>query len=649
MASRSDDDHRVGTRGSVRSTPRRQIPQEVWNLHREEIKKRYIDDKYSLKQVMSHMRRKYGFDASPKQWKDQLKIWKLAKNISQNDAAHILQLYNEAESSVQRQVFFHGQYKSKGSVLKYVRKSKKLSSLDDLLSQTPVSKERPSYITYHDSPRPSPTFSLPQQKPQSDESVDVVNETEGYSIIGSVHKDESTSKPVDNAAQDIENEESASEADNLAIFGDEEGVPEQHITSIDGFDTFFLGVDVPDISFSSLNTESDVLLNPIATVSEGKSVPADGTAHGSFLTPMMSVTPWEINGLQNDIAAEIENAEINKMLGLNQGVQNLNASQLIKEFLWHACKSLIYYSWPSPSPLGQALQDARSSFDRIMQYQPQWTLTAMNNVHFLMDLYGHRELAHQILQSIGAAVASHWPSENYISQTADFMVSIRAPTEQSSIYDLQTLSDIYDWGRRTAGPDSPLTLTAQYNLAWATLEQSLKPENEAQKAEMLDQARELLESMTERCNNVFGKHQIQSINCIATLARVHLMSGQIIAAEYVIDNDMVPTVKASFAMEHPFYWESNFRQAVYKLKIAKSTVRLGRQEEYWQHGMDLLLSVLRWRRKELGRNNPHTTRTAGVLWTWLTFAQNGSDRFKSLAKEYQSHLESINNAMCPTV
>lgn len=156
MAFSPDDQPGARPRIPLRGAARRHVPQEVWQPYYEEVRKSYIDDKYPLQQLMGHMRRQFGFDASKKQWKAQLKIWGLAKNMSMQDAAHILRSYNEAPSNVRRQVYWYGKYKSRGEILKYIRKSKTLISPDDLLNRMPVANKLPSHITFDDLPIPDP-------------------------------------------------------------------------------------------------------------------------------------------------------------------------------------------------------------------------------------------------------------------------------------------------------------------------------------------------------------------------------------------------------------------------------------------------------------------------------------------------------------
>lgn len=423
------------------------------------------------------------------------------------------------------------------------------------------------------------------------------------------------------------------EVDHLCSLEDEEAEPQQ-TTAFDSLDIGPLFDHEPVLSLDYLIAQGHALLDPMATLFGGQLAPAGSTSHGSLLNNLASVTPWQIED-PRDSAAKVE-----EMLGSSQELRGSKASGALRQFLKHACLACIFHGWQTPDLLDNAIQDAVSCFNTIMQYHSQWTLTAMNNVLYLMDLYGHRNLAQEILKLIGDAVASHWGSDNYITETVQFMTKIGDPGEEKPKHDLPMLRRIRDSQEQTVGPDSPLTLTAQYNLAWATLEEGLQVDDDAQRQEMLGQARVLLEGMMELCDTVLGEHQIQSIHCISTLARVYLMSGQFTGAEYLIIKDLKPRVETSFAQTHPFFWEFRFREAVFTFKFAQLNVRPERSQEYWQRGEDLLVEVLSWRVQNLGPSNPCTTRSVAVLRHWLTTAQHKSELFESFFERYQLQLQS---------
>ncbi|KXJ89043.1 hypothetical protein Micbo1qcDRAFT_13961 [Microdochium bolleyi] len=103
---------------------RRQKPlsPELWESHKHEICRLYLDENKRLKDVMEIMARDKGFHASPKMYKTKLTQWKFFKNNRQSDVANILSLQKRRsamgkDTIVQRNgklIDVHGYMKRKG-------------------------------------------------------------------------------------------------------------------------------------------------------------------------------------------------------------------------------------------------------------------------------------------------------------------------------------------------------------------------------------------------------------------------------------------------------------------------------------------------------------------------------------------------------
>ena len=332
-------------------------------------------------------------------------------------------------------------------------------------------------------------------------------------------------------------------------------------------------------------------------------------ATGNSLNTLMSYTPIErtrtprSDWLQND---DDLSKELTKRLGSKQHLGNIETTELHTNFLRHCCEACIYQGQGQSIQKERAIAHAVHGFNAIIKRQPDCSLTTLNNMVFLLDQYGHMDLAQYILFRVDSVGPERLP-HNIISETIRFKRSIPEPGQRPS-YDILSLRSVVEKVEKFSTKDSHLVLTAKYNLAWALLE--MKEPGEALS---------MLRDLRIACERVFGRYQFQTIMCVATLARAYLMEDEAnaVSAELLIDEVVAPRVEKVFSPSHPFYHESKNRQALFKLKLASLNVEPTKTELYWAEGERLLRDVLIWRGNELGMVNPQTQRTLRVLKYWL--------------------------------
>ncbi|KAL3419831.1 ankyrin repeat containing protein [Phlyctema vagabunda] len=112
-----------------------------WLTHRAIIKKRYMDDKISLKTLRSEMESTYGFIASKAQYEAQLNAWGFKKKMKREDWAfikHKIEARNlQREETV---VYFHNNLIDPKSIEREIKRNVSLSSsyLKTAFDQTPA-------------------------------------------------------------------------------------------------------------------------------------------------------------------------------------------------------------------------------------------------------------------------------------------------------------------------------------------------------------------------------------------------------------------------------------------------------------------------------------------------------------------------------
>ncbi|KAI0132895.1 hypothetical protein BJ170DRAFT_680772 [Xylariales sp. AK1849] len=131
---------------------RGQHPPAVWEAHKPEIRRMYIDDEMSLKEVRAVMEQK-GFKATEKMYKDKLAKWGFNKNNRRNIIAKMVELEKQRKV-VGKPTVFHRNGKIV-DIDTYMRRAK--LSPDQLLELDKIT-ELPGYLRCR---TPPPTFTTP--------------------------------------------------------------------------------------------------------------------------------------------------------------------------------------------------------------------------------------------------------------------------------------------------------------------------------------------------------------------------------------------------------------------------------------------------------------------------------------------------------
>ena len=246
---------------------------------------------------------------------------------------------------------------------------------------------------------------------------------------------------------------------------------------------------------------------------------------------------------------------------------------------------------------------AAADFEKIFVQQRQNSLTIVGSILALLESYGQRMAAREILMQIYQTLQQDSDEMKPFADTLLFIYQTQVPEYGSKgTYNMQNLEAVHEQFRATYGQNSRLTLNAQYNIAWAHLEHG-----------HCKTARDLLLQLKPLCEDTFGPHHLQSIMVTATLARAHLYNDEHGPAQMLIKETVVCRVKEIFSESHPYYWEAVFRQAVFmKMRSSKEQNPAVRQSLV-QQSEDLLRKVLKWRVTILGTANPRTNSTFRVL------------------------------------
>lgn len=524
----------------------------------------------------------------------QLSEWKSKKNLNVTDAAWILRLHRDVPEGFVRHVKFNGKEKPLEAIADYIRKSKNISTEEALLKSLPAQLAQPEYITYFDEPL---NMTPPSQAPENEPTAPPSNSLDRQGPF----LPSSQSSPA------------ASDEDSLEIVmtEDVQDFYSENNTTRNAFVPQSQEIDgesaaQPPLTESWTHAEAEPefqnLIGPFRQNTVVEPTVHEETSLNSMLSCTAPIDGWQQSPDPEKAAKELSE-EIARRLGRGHQLGDKEATDLNTNFLRHCCEACIYQGQQRWLERQTAINSAVESFSAIIWNQLDCSLTALNNMVFLMDLYGQKMLAHDILQAVDKA----GPMILVISETIRFKQSIPKP-RQTPNYDLPSLRQVVELCRGCNGTGPQLLLTAQYNLGWALLEMK-QP----------DEAASILRDILPACESVFGRCQVQTIMCVATLARAHLEKTppDAVYAESLINESMAPRVRAVFAQSHPFYWEAKNRQALFKLKLAELNVKPECTESYWKEGMALLSEVLEWRVKQFGTNNPVTGRTYRVLKHWL--------------------------------
>ena len=250
-----------------------------------------------------------------------------------------------------------------------------------------------------------------------------------------------------------------------------------------------------------------------------------------------------------------------------------------------------------------AFKEALSDFDSVLKHELQDSLSALANLLAILESYGQREVAKQILGSILHRLHGSLPQADPLTETVSFMHQTQYPKPGSSgVYDVDRLNIIHQQFTSRYGYQSKLALVALFNVAWAELEHK-----------NYKQSRDILLQLKPTCEHVFGSLHLQAIMCAATLARAHLRCGEFETAQVLIEESVVGRVQKMFSETHPYYWEARHRQATFMIQWSDSEEHYVTQRQLRSQAEDILRKTVVWRLTVLGNNNPRTRFTFEAL------------------------------------
>ena len=545
----------------------------------------------------------------------------MRKYLTVADAGLALRLYHEAQDRgrfVRRVKIWH-KYKSLTAIQQYIRKSPGVRNEAELLARVSNVDTYPAYITWEDSHSGG---SIPPETPPPD----VVRSHTGFILHQPTPQMDQPSirhvsgrEPSPSSIEEISHEgQAVNQTYDLDDLTDTDDVV--FVEHVDALETNDAGgrcgpEDSAELSANQISG-LDAVVDPFMPYADfGPAIYTDP----SFWNPRLSVTPAIEDPCQaSQERSSNQQAEtlVRRALGSNQELKDACSSGCIKAFLEDCCEAMFHHNRQDEQACSTCIDAAVQSYNHIIERHFEWTLTTLNNMLFLLQLYGQKLLAEDILTSIYAWITMQG-SEYAIARTIAFKKDMPKPTEQPN-FDLDMLRSVCDEFAGPSTAESPLLLTAKFNLAWASLEMATTIKDAQQRGQALQVPRDILEGIRSACERVFGPFQMQTITCMATLARVYLNTNQGIMAELLI-NDVTRRVEGSFSRTHPLYWELKNRQALFTMKLAEMDVRPDRTNEYWERGENLLRDVLVWRASDsgLGMSNPQTARTIEVLKHWL--------------------------------
>jgi len=269
-------------------------------------------------------------------------------------------------------------------------------------------------------------------------------------------------------------------------------------------------------------------------------------------------------------------------------------------FLTHCIYRCICLSQDSDRFEGDAayfLEAAVQNFRNMLQHSPGECFTTLSNLVTLFECYGQRAVAMDILKHLRRVTTGHRGADDPLTETIGFMTAI--PTrdrEGKPQHNLDNLEKICREASKVFPEDERPALTARFNLAWANLEMG-----------HFHRARDMLVGLRFPCEQRFGANHMQTISCIATLARALLHCGQLDSAECLIREVVCVRVREIFPKDHPYLWEAMNRHAIFLLKLASADESQPQRDDYVQHAEILLREVVVNRYRVLGPTNERST------------------------------------------
>jgi hypothetical protein len=553
-----------------------------------------------------------------------LKAWKLRRNLNEEYAAHILRLHRIAQDNgITRNVYFYAKLKSQQDIRGYLRKRQHPRSESDLLEAIKNDAITPACITYEDitpskmeirSSRTS-SSSTPYSRPTSSpghrgmDSSPVSGPTTGCTSLTSLQSspgwtlvdDEKSSEPTQPSTTDPPSPAEDDEID--AESGDDVSPTALLRESLEQMESNFQTLAIEASIIGHANALS--LVQPLVDPSAKPTGVASEYLHGALsVTPVQHWMDSTIGHIQWNILPD----PLRTILDKKHICQNLKSETHTARFLLHCIQGCIFRNQGQDVEAGSSFAAAIAAFKEILHHQFDESLSTLLSLVALLESYGQRMTAREILLGVAKALDNRAPEFGKVEmdplyETVMFMCRTQVPEYGTSgSYDIVHLEDVSQKLSQEFSRMPKLTLVSRYYVAWAELENK-----------NYFRARGLLLQLKPLTETVFGRLHLQSISCAATLARAHLFCGEFENANTLIEETVMPRAERVFSRSHPCYWEARYRQARF-MDIASDQERDPIKQQNLRSDADgLLREVIRWRLTILGSSNPRTAFTFRTL------------------------------------
>ncbi|KPI42267.1 uncharacterized protein AB675_9683 [Cyphellophora attinorum] len=614
----------------------RKIPDSVWAAYDAEIIRLYLTENTPLKELQTYFRETYGFHATTKQWKDRLSRESIRRNLSRPAVAVIQCLLDEAEQrQIERQVFYNGKPKTRKDVQRYICKTTGISTPAELRQSLPPNRaDWPKSVDWQDLPHsqpPSTNIFAPDQRggpggffsenlsgnaqpsrpPAVSQATYLASSVASHISLGPFASSDfnTTFEPTDFTYSSMQIKGSADDASGWSgrydesnsirnlhteastqalatpVLAEQEDQDSQGFTAVlnlrgGAFDQLYGDMDSPGPAAAESSTRSPL----------------------SVLHGLVSATPIALS-------ASITLAHaLHQVLGRHGGLESSSAETFIRS-CFEAC---VHYGQGAVKDAEHALDCGVVAFQTLMDGPPPGSFTksisTLNRVSFLLEVYGHRPLKATVFQHLELRlIGSSKPQWTALQKTLGFLFDTTSWDQAKARDNVAKLSEACDMARLAAGNKySPFALAARYNLAWTLLE-----------AGQHERALEMLNSEKSKCEECFGPYALDTITWTATLARAHAAFGELETAVLLMEEVVLVRTEKAYSKEHPLYWEVRYRVGLFLLHIAEEGKRQRQTPETWAIGEELVKEALLWRGVHLGTGNPQFTNAFQLLKRYL--------------------------------
>jgi hypothetical protein len=531
----------------------------------------------------------------------------------------VLHLLRDAEAKrLRRDVFFNGQLKAQQDINRYIAKSGNVSSYQDLLGYLPAnSADWPKNVTWQDDPATS-TESAGDSAQDSDANID------GHPSAREPGAGMTVASRIPDAMV-LE----ANTSSNIPMEMREDNMDHAHASAL--------------CSTYDNQTSWSILKNP----SSGLEGMYDLTyLHGNDMLPQTWMPSWDpFEGVVNvvkdfsqpvpyfntpDICANMLisstpfQMEPPSEQSTETGTEQANVEDVVeailkdkagegsgpaRKFAREAIKCCIYEGQANVAGHDRSRAAAISAFQDLASSRVayQETVTVLNVVSFVLEIYGAQVVKLQLLQQLQRDLKIQDKRKAFVlDQTIAFIIQTCDWDEHAANNMLSVTKEVWETAVESAGTNSWLAMSAQYNMAWVQLE-----------AGKLEEALSVLSNGRARCETVFGLYSFQTLSWLATQARALFRSGHYASAEAVMTESVSPRTRKAFSENHAVYWEFQYRIGLFMFQLAAKSVQPASTTDYWLRGEDIVRSVLLWRARNLGVDNPRTMHTLKYLQRYL--------------------------------